>query len=45
MGDAGRAFFVVLDAATFAEVARVEMPYRHTPSASSTWVWAPAAAT
>ena len=39
LGADGRAFFAVLDGRTFAEVARVTLPYRHCASINSTWVW------
>ena len=41
MGADGRAVFVVLDAASFAEVARVVLPYRHCWSFNDMWVSAP----
>ena len=37
-GADGRAAFVILDAASFAEVARAIMPYRHCHSLCSTWI-------
>ena len=38
LGDDGRAFVAVLDGRSFAEVARVTLPYRHCVSIHSTWV-------
>jgi len=37
-GADGRAVFVVLDAASFTEVARVYVPYRHCYSYRCTWL-------
>ena len=39
MGADGRAFFVILDGRTFAEVARAVAPHRHCIAFCSTWVW------
>ena len=38
-GADGCAAFVILDGASFAEVARVVVPHRHNMSFSNTWVW------
>ena len=38
LGADGRAVFVILDAASFTEVARVVVPYRHCWSYRNTWV-------
>ena len=38
MGANGRAAFVILDAASFTEVARVVVPYRHCWGYRCTWV-------
>ena len=43
LGADGRAFFVVLDGRSLAEVARVALPYRHCVTYDSTWVWDEAA--
>ena len=39
MGADGRAVFVILDAASFTEVARVVVPHRHTWGYSNTWAY------
>ena len=39
LGGDGRAFFAVLDGATFREIGRVTLPYRHCVSVFNMWVW------
>ena len=41
MGPDGRAALVILDAASFTEVARVVVPHRHCSSFFNTWIGAP----
>ena len=39
LGADGRAVIVLLSGRTFCELARVVVPYRHTVSTGTTWVW------
>ena len=39
LGTDGLSLFVVLNAQTFTELARVAVPHRHTLSSGTTWVW------
>ena len=41
LGADGRSVIVVLSGRTFTEFARVVVPYRHTVSGGTTWVWDP----